>query len=538
MKNLKYLLVSIWLLTTAAYAQNVPFQVHLEAMSIQGLPGLQSFAWGQHNGNWLIFGGRLDGLHRRQPFASFDEAGRNTQITVVNPQNGKKWTAALSVLPLGIREQLSATNMEFYQDGNTLYLIGGYGYSSVAGNHVTYANLCAVNVPVVINAIIEGKDFNAGFRQISDQEFAVTGGYLNKIYDKYYLTGGQKFTGRYNPMGPTHGTGFTQEYTNAIRTFRLTDDGTSISVKHDTPVKDTKNLHRRDYNVVPQIMPDGDQGLTAFSGVFRDSIDLPYLNCVNIDSNAYQVNNNFSQYYNHYHCAHFPAYSPSKNEMHTIFFGGIAQYYEEAGSLIRDDNVPFVKTIARVTRESNGKMSEYKLPVEMPALLGSGSEFIPLENLPEYENHVLDLDRLPADTTLIGYIYGGIASNSKNIFFTNTGTESKASNLIFKVYLIKNSSSATHNLNLQSITSLQMIMSPNPANGDVTVHFNLQNPEPVTVLLYSENGILLEEHKINNTTPGDNRYTINNRFLSQPGKYIVKLQTKNRIYTQKLIIHP
>ena len=61
-------------------AQTTPFNVHLEPLAIDNVGGLQSFAFGQHNGKWLILGGRLDGLHRRQPFASFDLAGPNNQL--------------------------------------------------------------------------------------------------------------------------------------------------------------------------------------------------------------------------------------------------------------------------------------------------------------------------------------------------------------------------------------------------------------------------------------------------------------------------
>lgn len=50
---------------------------------------------------------------------------------------------------------------------------------------------------------------------------AVTGGRLNQINNTYFLVGGQRFTGRYNPMGPEHGPGFTQEYTNQIKQFQL-----------------------------------------------------------------------------------------------------------------------------------------------------------------------------------------------------------------------------------------------------------------------------------------------------------------------------
>ena len=39
----------------------------------------------------------------------------------------------------------------------------------------------------------------------------------------------------------------------------------------------------------------------------------------------------------------------------------------ENGQIIKDDNVPFVKTIAGVTRHANGQMMEYVFPITMPA---------------------------------------------------------------------------------------------------------------------------------------------------------------------------
>jgi hypothetical protein len=246
-----------------------------------------------------------------------------------------------------------------------------------------------------------------------------------------------KFMGRYNPHGPDHGPGFLQQYTDAIRRFTLQDNGTKISVNFLPEIKDTANLHRRDFNVVPQVMPNGEEGLTAFSGVFRSDADLPYLNCVNIDSSGYNLNKNFTQYYNHYHCANIPLFSTAANEMHTVFFGGIAQYYDSAGTMIKDDEVPFVKTIARVTRTADGVMKEYKLPIEMPALLGAGAEWIPNEKLPLLENGVIHMDALPKGSTLLGYIFGGIHSTAPNIFWTNNGKQSSAQATLFKVVIIK-----------------------------------------------------------------------------------------------------
>jgi hypothetical protein len=124
--------------------------------------------------------------------------------------------------------------------------------------------------------------------------------------------------------------------------------------------------------------------------------------------------------------------------MTNLFFGGIAQYSDSTGIRVKNDNVPFVKTIARVTRDGNGKMIEDKLPIEMPAFSGAGAEFIPVSNLPKYVNDVIKLDDIQRDSTLIGYIFGGINSTESEIFWSNEGTQSTASSAIFMVYLIRN----------------------------------------------------------------------------------------------------
>lgn len=534
-KSIKIIVILVIALTAKSNAQTAPFQISIEPMNISGLGGLQAFAWGQHNGKWLIIGGRLDGLHRRQPFAAFDVAGHNNQLIVVDPVTQQKWSAPLSLLPIGLQEQLSSTNMEFYQEGNYLYLVGGYGYSNATADHITYSNLSAVKVPEVINAVINGTSFTPYFRQITDTMFAITGGYLNKIYNTYYLTGGQKFDGRYNPMGiPT----FTQTYSNSSRKFTISDNGVTLSITHLSAIYDAKNLHRRDYNVVPQIMPKGQEGLTAFSGVFQEGVDLPFLNCVNIDSTGHSVSNFFSQYYNHYHCAHIPIYSASNNEMHTVFFGGIAQYYDSIGILVQDNNVPFVKTIARVTRTANSKMAEYKLPIEMPALLGTGSEFIPLDTVPHYSNEVFKLDDFTADTTLVGYIFGGISSTVSNIFFTNTGTQSSASSQIFKVFVIKNSTVGIHELNTQSIGTLQMQVYPNPNKGNFIVKFNLKDSGEVKLTINDADGKFIENTVLKTYKTGENTYSKKIKNLINGGIYYITLETAHEKATQKIIVEP
>ena len=520
------------------FSQTAPFNIAIEPINITGLGGLQSFAFGQHDGKWLIIGGRLDGLHQRQPFAAFDQAGHNTQLIVVDPVSLQKWSAPITSLSIPLQEQLKSTNMQFYQVGNYLYLTGGYGYSAILGDHTTFSNLAVIDVPATINAVISNTSFVSNFRQITDAQFQVTGGRLEKIGNTFYLVGGQKFIGRYNPMGPDHGPGFIQEYTEQIRKFNLIDNGSTITINHLPSITDTDNLHRRDYNVTAQIMPNGSEGITAFSGVFQETINLPFLNCVNIDSTGYVVNNTFTQYYNHYHCAHFPIYSATNNEMNTVFFGGIAQYYDNAGTLVQNNDVPFVKTIARVARNANGVMAEYKLPIEMPSLLGAGSELIPDENLPRYTNGVIKYDDLTSDTTLIGFIYGGISSTAENIFFINDGTQSNASSQIFKVLLTKNGTLETHDLNEQSIGTLQLKVYPNPNNGNFVVKYNLKKASDVKFSLYAIDGKKIEDQIYKSQPKGENTYTKYVDRITKGGTYIISIETDYEKATQKIIIEP
>lgn len=522
-------------LSLSAFSQTTPFNIYLEPMNISGLGGLQAFAFGQHNGKWLLVGGRLDGLHRRQPFAAFDIAGNNNQLIVIDPVTQQKWTAPIASLSVALQEQLSSTNMEFHQEENYLYIIGGYGYNTASAARKTFDNLTAIDVPAVINAVINATSFTSYFRQISDVQFSVTGGHLKKINNTFYLIGGNKFDGNYNPMGnPT----YTQVYTNAIRKFNLTDDGTTVAITHLPTITDATNLHRRDYNAVPQILPNGAEGITVFSGVFQPTVDLPFLNCVIIDSASYAVNNTFQQYYNHYHCAVLPLYSSSNNEMHNVFFGGIAQYYDSLGVLVQDNNVPFVKTIARVTRNSAGTMAEYKLPVDMPSLLGAGAEFIPIASVPQFNNEVFKLDDFTADSTLVGYIYGGISSTAANIFFTNTGTQSSASSQIFKVYVINNSTVGVHDLNEQSIGTLKIQVFPNPNDGNFVVKFNLNKIAETKISIYSINGKKIEERVLTNLVLGENIFQRKIKNLDLGGTYILTIETPYEKATQKIIIEP
>ena len=439
---MKRVLNSLWALFVViqmGIAQE-KFEVRIEPMTISNAPGVHSFSWGKTTkGKWVVLGGRVDGLHRRQPFAAFLEKDNNKNIYVIDPISKETWSASLAQLSAPILEQLQATNQQFHQRGKTLYIIGGYGYSKIEKNHITFDKVTAIDLDGLAKAIVEGKKMDRFFRQISNKQMAVTGGQLGLLNDVFYLAGGQYFKGRYNPMGPNHGPGFFQEYTDEIRKFQIKDDGKTLSIVQYSSRKDTENLHRRDYNMVPQIFPNRKEGFTMFSGVFQYNKNIPWLNSVDVSEKGYKVNSEFNQFLSQYHSAKVPLYDKASNAMHTLFFGGMSQYtLDKNSNLIKDDNVPFVKTISKVSRFANGTMKEERLSIEMPAYLGSGAEFIPVhQGVPMLYGDIVDLNNLKKGTTLIGYIFGGIESSKDNIFFINNGNQSGASNMLFKVYVYK-----------------------------------------------------------------------------------------------------
>lgn len=409
--------------------------VTLQEVPVANLPALQSYVLGEAEGKWLVVGGRKDGLHKRRPFEAFVAADNNSTMYVIDVATGSVWSASVATLSPTLAAQLQSTNMQSYQRGEQLYVIGGYGYSAAAGDHVTHGFMTAIHVPATIAAIIANAPIAPHIRQIADERLAVTGGYLGELDGMFYLAGGQRFTGRYNPMGPTHGPGFVQEYTNEIRRFHVQDDGTNIVIADYAAWHDDANLHRRDYNMVPQVFPDGSRGFTMFTGVFQYDKNEPWLNTVDIRASGHQVVPGFQQLLSQYHSAHVPLFDAQHNEMHTLFFGGMAQYfYDGTGVLRQDNNVPFVRTISMVTRSADGSMKEFAIG-EMPALLGASAEFITNPTAPVLPNGVLTLGDVPAAGIELGYILGGIQSTAPNVFFSDTAGASVASAKLFRVTL-------------------------------------------------------------------------------------------------------
>ena len=502
---------------TFAQTVNFPFEIVLKADSISGFNGLHSFAYGQRDGKVLLIGGRPDGIHARQPFNAFPASQNNQILQVLDLATQHYWSRPLSELSVPLQEQLQSTNMNFYQDGTSLILTGGYAYSATANDHITFPYLTRIDLDGLIGAVMANTTITPYFEQLQDERFAVTGGNIGKIGSQYYLVGGQRFDGRYNPMNnPT----FVQAYVDGLKKFELSAPGQGLAVLNYQLVTDQVNLHRRDYNLLPHVYPNGEIGYLISSGVFQINADLPFLYPVEIKSSGHTAVNGFSQYLSNYHSSKFSAYDSATQTMHHLFLGGISQYYYQNGTLINDQNVPFVRTISRCAQGPDGAYQEYVLGTEMPALLGAGAEFILLEQVPQYVSDIIDLAALSGDSIFIGHVVGGIKSPTLNPFTNNNTGVTDANAVIYQVWLKRTIVGAIEVQAPQLVSNVNLY--PNPAKEVVFLDFELAQKANVECFITDVNGKLVHEvyyEKIKNT-----KKTIDLKALGlQPGNYTVQL---------------
>ncbi len=537
MKNrLLLFLVMLGGLTAATAQPDFPYHIQLSPRTIQGLPGLHSFAIAQTSNYWLLLGGRRDGIHARQPFTAFPVAQANTQGFIVDPQTDTAYAFSLASLPTDVQEQLSSTNPLFLHDGNYLLFVGGYGFSASANQYVTHGSLLRIHVPNFIQAVQQQQPLAPHVERLVDTAFALTGGQMGKLNNDYLLVGGHFFAGRYNPMGPTHGPGFTQRYSNQIRKFQLSGTGQSLQISAYSTITDATHLHRRDYNLLPQTFTGNQPGYMISSGVFQYTADLPYLYPVDIAAEGITPRQTFEQKLSHYHSARVALYDQSTGTNHNLFLGGLSQYfYDSAGQLVQDNNVPFVRTISRVSRDAQNNLHEFVQPEQMPVMVGASAEFIINKNLPQLPAEQLLLTAGHADTLLLGHVVGGLVSPVPNAFTQNNTGVTAASAQVYAVRLIR--SGQTTGTSLQQMPKpYRMRVQPNPSKGKFSVLFDIERELSVHYLVTSPDGRVLEKGKLNDLLIGENQVSFDYRGQKLPWVQVTLIFNGNQSLTEKVIL--
>lgn len=445
---------------------SLPFQVKLKLADFQLPMGVQSYVHALNHDKFLIITGRIDGLHGFVPNSTenFPTSAQNTNVFVVDPIAKKTYTRSLLDSSSGLTQEqvdlLSVTAAQAYQKGKTLYITGGYGLNSATNQLDTKNALTAIDIPGLIHWVVDpspGETAAEHIRQIFDDLFKVTGGYMNQTGDNpTLLIFGHQFNGYYDgppPTPPIH-----QLYTEQVIRFFINDDGVNLSFTPlpSIPTIPDPNFRRRDLNVLPfvkRVHKELQINFMELSGVFTlttgvwtvpveiTADGIPSMADPNLPST-------FKQGMNNYDCATFSMFSEKTGDTYIVLLGGMSFgfFTESPQGLVfkTNDRIPFISQTTTVRIDKRGKFKQYFMrkggfpdilsqtvnPVNT-LLFGSECEVFFLKRVKRYVNDVVKFDSIKKPT-VIGYVIGGIQSTMGN---TSSQADSFTSPYIFKVIL-------------------------------------------------------------------------------------------------------
>ena len=436
-----------------------------------GAPRLQSFVSAQWDGKWIFIAGRTGGYHGvGQRDVDFPRATANQQIWVIEPPASgpaKVYSFPVAHLPASlsqVKDQWISTNLQSFQDKDTLYLAGGYGENS-AGETVTYPVVSSVNLPALIEGVMRGSDtFSKTIAWTESPLVQSTGGNLVKLDDGFfYLIGGHVFMGTYRSFEAAEEKNTpkaSQTYLGEIRKLRLTGAGPgklAVSLVQSFP---DPEFARRDLNAGLTILEDGKSlGAAAYGGVFtKDQLNFTHPIFLSPGS-APKVDDGFEQKMSAYSCATLLLYDPESFGMYTTFFGGISRWrwndsrhqFVEApvsGDKTKRtgylDGMPWINEISTLVR-TRGKTFEFvQQDNRLPGYVGSNGAFLPVAGLKKIREDaaIFDLRQFHGKRVFAGYLYGGIRAFPKEFPYTEEAPDytsgnvpAKASDMILKVYV-------------------------------------------------------------------------------------------------------
>lgn len=364
------------------------YKLHIDAVSKNNAPALQSFAHGVHKDDWLLFAGRtnskdsldggLHGINGNVNYAntSFPPPSFNEDIFVYNVKKDdvKKisFTKLTTLLEANFPSYVSVvedfklvfknTNSQVKQVGEYLYLVGGYGRKDGGQvfNYVTYNQIARIHVPSLVH-LVKGdlakvdKYKLFAFGRQKDSLLSATGGELQAIGSAknptLYLVGGHNF-GYYTP----------QKYQDAAYPFTVTADtiNHTLKVNVKTPISDVlyptdsisddlSIMRRRDGPILPAlykspVVTSGiQQGFAFYAGVFKPGSDLQAWNdavyfhpqWANAEGKLFTHDKTYNQNnYNVYSCPNVTMFDSKSNLMQSFLMGGIGDgQFDKKGNL-------------------------------------------------------------------------------------------------------------------------------------------------------------------------------------------------------------
>lgn len=520
-----FLFSVLCLSSSGSFAGTDPYTIEFEQVTLMNVPTLQSFAYAQSGGKWLLLAGRTNGLHSFTTSPSFPSRFQNRTMYVYDPVAGQMWSrSTYQDLPLSLADRLSSSNTNYVQVGNRLYVIGGYGLDSTADSITTFSNITAIDVQETINAIMNNQSVAPYVRTLQDSRLVCTGGDLGYKDGYFYLYGGQGFYGDY--LSPYS----VQEYNYTYSKFQVNDNGSSLSISNFTSTLDSANLRRRDLNFVDAVYPDGTPYFINYGAVFTLST-LPWLNPIYLDDTGYTVDQSFDQLFQQYDCASLVMMDSTSGDLYTTLFGGISYYYYDTviNQVVQDSNVPFVHDVSTIIKPASGTTTQILNPIRMPDLIGAEARLIPDTTVPHYDNGVIKFHEL-SGRTFVGYIYGGIKADTSNF-----GDGSTASDIVLKVYVTPKSI-GIQNISGEVPSGYDLSQNyPNPFNPSTKIRFSLPKSNFVKLNIYNALGQRVSQMLNRVLDPGT--YEVNwhaHEFAA--GVYFYTIEAGDFVQTKKMVL--
>jgi hypothetical protein len=423
------------------------------------------------------------------PANAFPVAKANRRLWVIDPAARRAWSAPLAGLPPAIADALSTADAQSCEADGHLYVVGGYGWSTQAGVMITFPTITAIDVERTMAAIVAGAPVAPYIQQIStvydcaayaaaaggaaarrqalarcqarvragsvaglpvssDLATRVTGGGMERLGGSCDLLFGMDYEGLYSVDPADYGRWpVRQLYNEAVTALDISPRPLAAAVVQRLgtgPGDAVRQYHRRDLVVMPGLDGDGRTPiLQALGGVFMTDRDAPYRQPVLLAGAAPGLAATvapYAQRTSQYECAVVPLFDRRRGGgMTDLLLGGTGLYDLDArtGRLVADTSIPFITTLDAVRRSPRGDWSEHYRTRPMtldgkPVRAGTDAKFLRRPGVPAAPNGVIYLDALNR-RTLVGWMFGGILSETANPSNHNRGTS--ASSLLFEVWI-------------------------------------------------------------------------------------------------------
>ena len=158
------------------------FNFKFDTFTLKEWPGVHSFSYGEWKDTLWVFGGRVDGLHGKEEGFNYKNSNRNIYSLQVGQLSARQWD--FKVMDPRILKILNSANSQYVQEGNKLYIMGGYG-ETYFGIYETLPYMMVIDLEALSMTLRTGNFIDSCITIWEDPIFTVTGGKLVKADSLY-----------------------------------------------------------------------------------------------------------------------------------------------------------------------------------------------------------------------------------------------------------------------------------------------------------------------------------------------------------------